>query len=390
MGAQQSKPKQRSPNIKTLKQTTDNKKTTHTTPPIPNTKISLPPTNLQTPPLSPATTTPTTPPATITTTTTVNDNNNIKEQNMDDGHQITNTILNRFVEPPSLSINDYLDQHSATDFFVQDSPDFYDVQSTISSNYSQYTALFSNLSSSIASSSISSVSSLQPKLKSTLSSSNIQQWNEPTPATTTLVQDLANIKTMDDLLLFAEKNQHIELAYFVAVCYHNGGFNNNQIDIIKSIQWFEKAALLGDKMLKNNNEKENKSIYLPLIAKAQYRVGKLLLSHHHRDHHNEEENQKKAWQYIEMAAINENNKAEYLMGWKADKYENNFEKAIHWYISSWQHGLLEAQTALSCLLINHAHRLDDLTMNSIPGFTSDMSRDQLALSLLQDAADKVI
>ncbi|CAO3623055.1 unnamed protein product [Cunninghamella blakesleeana] len=396
MGTQQSRPKKALPSIKTSKSNM-NTTTTKSSNNIPKKQISNTNLSASKPMLM----------------NNHNDNENRinntnneynKNKNLDDGNQITSitdTILNRFVEPPSLSINDYLDQHAATDFFIQDTPDFYyDVQSTVSSNHTQFTALFSTLSS-IGSSTISSVSSLSSsKLQPTTTinyydqSTNLQQWNNNKNEPSNLIQDISTIKTIHDLIAYTEKNQNIELAYYIAICYYNGTFNNHEMDIEKSIQWFEKVIMIGEIDMKNRKNDENKSFILSLMAESQYRIGKMLLptscQQMNNNNNNNNNNEKKAWSYIEMAAKNENSKAEFLMGWMADKKEKDLQKAIHWYISSWRHGLLEAQTALGCLLINHAYKIGDadLDINLISSLSSVLSRDQQALSLLQDAADK--
>lgn len=388
--------------------------------------------------------------STSNSTTPISLNENInKEYKSIDGEQQTNTWLDRFVEPGSMALHVYLDRRTVTDLLVDgdtdDMPDFYDVDSTISS---QHSALFST-QSSIAPSSISSISSIHIDKSSSSSSLLLRQSSDSTPLrlsavfddSYTLQQhgqhqptkqkrysgdqlwqqqqqistssrnktqpnliDSIQLKTIDDLVTLAEENNRVELSYCVAVCYYRGWLNN-KVDFEKAYHWFERAAVQGSHYQKQDDSSgvENSDYIasiLPLVALAQYRTGKMLLQHQHQqtttDNTNNNitiNNNNNAWYYLDLAANNGNSRAEYLVGWKAEKLENNSQKALGWYLSSCRHGLMEAQTALGCLLIHHATSTDttlDLDGLSISGLSSVMSRDQQALCLLEGAADKVI
>jgi hypothetical protein len=267
-----------------------------------------------------------------------------------------------------MNLHVYLDQRTVTDLFVDgdtdDMPDFDDVDSSTIS--SQHSALFSTLSS-VASSSVSSISSSlytdKPPAVLRQPSSDSRQ-RQPLSAVFDRSPSL-QLASFDDLVRLAEQSDRVELSYCVAVCYYRGWLN--KVDHIKALYWFKRAALQPD------DDKQHS-----LVALSQYRIGKMLLS----------QNKDIAWTYLDLAANNGNSRAEYLMGWKAEKLEKDPQKALGWYLSSCRHGLVEAQTALGCLLINHATYAADTTINldglSIPG-----SRDQQALSLLEGAADKV-
>ncbi|KAI8336770.1 hypothetical protein BC941DRAFT_428040 [Chlamydoabsidia padenii] len=410
MGAQQSKPKRR--------QELENPAqfTTKTSPSPTVTKQSSFIMPLSTTPSSKEQSTSTLKTTPTTSKSDTIDNNN----NVDSG-------LHRFVEQDSINLHVYLDQHTVTDLFVDgdtdDIPDFYDVDSTISS---QHSALFSTLSS-VASSSASSISSIHHDDKSP--SILLRQSSDPTRLPLSAVfgreesySDRSNLQqnrqrkstkqqrdyyqrqnlidsiqlaSFDDLMVLAEQNDRVELSYCVAVCYYRGWFNT-KVDLIKAFHWFKRAAALGTRyqnqeknkisVVDNNIDDDYKVNILPLVALAQYRTGKMLL----QNIDNTINNNKDAWYYLDLAANNGNNRAEYLVGWKAEKLENNPQKAFDWYLSSCRHGLVEAQTALGCLLINHATAdtmaLDGLSISGVS--SSVMSRDQQALCLLEGAADK--
>lgn len=366
MGVQQSKPKRRQPIIKSAQ--------TSTRPSSPHavTKQS----SFMTPPSSSSksdaaqqhrtTTTATTAATTSTPTKTLSPTMN--PSSMDDKQQ-SDIWRNRLVEPDSMNLHVYLDQRTVTDLFVDgdtdDMPDFDDVDSSTIS--SQHSALFSTLSS-VASSSASSISS---SLYTDIPSPVLRQASSDPRQRRRLsaVFDRSHLQlaSFDDLVRFAEQTDRVELAYCVAVCYYRGWFSTN-VDQTKALHWFKRAAAL--------QQDDNKQP--SLVALSQYRTGKILLS----------QNKDTAWTYLDLAANNGNSRAEYLMGWKAEKLEKDPQKALGWYLSSCRHGLVEAQTALGCLLINHATYAADTAINldglSIPG-----SRDQQALCLLEGAADKV-
>ncbi|KAI8096998.1 uncharacterized protein BX664DRAFT_325369 [Halteromyces radiatus] len=381
MGAQQSKPKRRQKYIKSTQPTIKNIS--------PISKSSSSQQSLTSSTFQQQTNGMMTEQQLITRTPNTNENND-KHNNAIDENQQTNTWINRFVEPDSLTLQLYLDQRTMADLFVDgdfdDMPDFYDVESTISSQHSN---LFSTLSS-ITPSSISSISSVQIDNHKSSSSYLLRQSSSTQSTFIAALDDdfiTTNdnrLETFDDLLALAEQNNRVELAYCVAVCYYRGWYNV-QVDYEKAFHWFEQAAILGNYQYQQKSgftaEKDDKMDILPLVALAQYRTGKMLL---------QQDDNNRAWYYLNLAAKNGNSRAEYLVGWQAEKRENDIQKAFYWYLSSWRHGLVEAQAALGCLLINHA--TTSLTMDlgglSISGLSSVMSRDQQALYLLEDAAKK--
>ncbi|CAO3592917.1 unnamed protein product [Absidia cylindrospora] len=376
--------------------------------------------------------------------THLNENIN-KNHNSIDGTQQTNNWLNSFVEPESMALHVYLDRRTVTDLLVDgdtdDMPDFYDVDSTISS---QHSALFS-IQSSISPSSISSISSIHIDKSSSSSSLLLRQPSDSAPLRLSAVFDDSSplqqyaqhqpkkqqqysddqfpqqqystipvtraqpnlldsiqLNSIDDLVALAEETNRVELFYCVAVCYYRGWLNN-KVEFEKAYHWFERAAVQGSHYQKQveasgADTTDYKTSILPLVALAQYRTGKILLQQQQQQQQQTTDNtniiinnNNNAWYYLDLAANNGNNRAEYLVGWKAEKLENNPQKALVWYLSSCRHGLVEAQTALGCLLIHHATSTDsalDLDGLSISGVSSVMSRDQQALCLLEGAADK--
>ncbi|SAM01343.1 hypothetical protein [Absidia glauca] len=376
MGAQQSKPKRRQPITKSA-QTTTRPSSPHAVanqPAIMTPPFSSPNSNTAQQRRTPTTT------ATATTSTTTTTSTatalpptkalspTLNHSSMDEKQQ-SDIWMNRLVEPDSMNLHVYLDQRTVTDLFVDgdtdDMPDFDDVDSSTIS--SQHSALFSTLSS-VASSSVSSISSSlytdKPPAVLRQPSSDSRQ-RQPLSAVFDRSPPSLQLASFDDLVRLAEQSDRVELSYCVAVCYYRGWLN--KVDHIKALYWFKRAALQPD------DDKQHS-----LVALSQYRIGKMLLS----------QNKDIAWTYLDLAANNGNSRAEYLMGWKAEKLEKDPQKALGLYLSSCRHGLVEAQTALGCLLINHATYAADTTINldglSIPG-----SRDQQALCLLEGAADKV-
>ncbi|ORX60395.1 HCP-like protein [Hesseltinella vesiculosa] len=278
-----------------------------------------------------------------------------------------------FAEPVT-TLNDYLHQTTVIQRVddLHDVPFIDEVHSTISES-SQFSALFSTLSS-ISPSSVSSIESHLDKL-------SIQPPQTAQKPVNRLSLDKTRPSVLDDLLAIASDS--IEMAYAMAVAFYHG-VNELPPDVTKATHWFEKAASLG-------------SSDMPLNAMAHYRCGQLLLAqfyHHHLQKTDQESVaalETKAWMHLHKAATHGHARASFFLGCRAQE-SNDPALAFTWFLAAWRHGLVHAETALAGLLMTlDDHDFDlldiDLRQLSISG-ASGFSRDQLVLHLLQDAAQK--